>query len=231
MMEAKTVRSTKRGLGISQSKSPGRALRVEVVARDSLRKYPCWHEAFANERKDYRYYELVEDTLHPEFDYRYFLIKDANGQVRSIQPFFLLDQDLLVGVIPRFGAVIDGIRRIWPRLMRARTLMVGCVAGLSEGVPLSERGHSSERALSLERVHSSERVTSSCRIGSPSHASIGSIGLTASPSRTCPSLSAPASIARVGLGYRLRGAGSPSGPATTTTATVTSGNRAIVKRG
>jgi hypothetical protein len=94
-----------------------------------LREFPCWQSALANERKDHRYYELIEDTLHPEFDYRYFIIKDATGEARAVQPFFLLDQDLLVGMTPLFGRLIAGARRICPRFMRLRTLMVGCVAG------------------------------------------------------------------------------------------------------
>jgi hypothetical protein len=85
--------------------------------------------AFSNERKDHRYYELVEDTLHPEFEYRYFVLKNADGQVSAVQPFFLLDLDLLVGASLRYRVLIDAARCIWPRLMRARTLMVGCVAG------------------------------------------------------------------------------------------------------
>jgi len=103
--------------------------RLEVIARPDLQRCPRWETAFANERKDHRYYELVEDTLHPEFDYRYFVIKDAVDQVCAVQPFFLLDLDLLIGATPRFGVLIDAIRCMWPRLMRARTLMVGCVAG------------------------------------------------------------------------------------------------------
>lgn len=94
-----------------------------------MRHCPRWQTAFANERKDHRYYELVEDTLHPEFEYRYFVIKDALGQVCAVQLVFLLDLDLLVGASQRFGVLIDAIRCMWPRLMRARTLMVGCVAG------------------------------------------------------------------------------------------------------
>ena len=62
-----------------------------IVARGDLQRRPRWRGAFANERKDHPYYELVEDTLHPEFDYRYFVIKDTAGQVCAIQPFFLLD--------------------------------------------------------------------------------------------------------------------------------------------
>jgi hypothetical protein len=104
-------------------------LRLEVVARADLREIPCWQSALANERKDHRYYELIEDTLHPEFDYRYFVIRDTTGEVRAVQPFFLLDQDLLAGMTPLFGRLIAGVRRICPRFMRLRTLMVGCVAG------------------------------------------------------------------------------------------------------
>jgi hypothetical protein len=114
------------GPGVRADPSPSR---LEVVGRDDLAQFPCWRSAFANERKDHRYYELIEDTLHSEFDYRYFVIRDASGEVRAVQPFFLVDQDLLVGMSPRFGAIIGIIRNIWPRFMRARTLMVGCAAG------------------------------------------------------------------------------------------------------
>ena len=78
---------------------------LEVVARDDLQRCPRWQVAFANERKDHRYYELVEDTLHPEFEYRYFVLKDAVGQISAVQPFFLLDLDLLVGASPRCRAL------------------------------------------------------------------------------------------------------------------------------
>src|SRR5947207_70283 len=102
---------------------------VAVYSRPELMQCPHWSDAFATERKDRRYYELVEDTIHKEFDYRYFAIKDDAGSVRAVQPFFILDLDLLVGISPRFGALIDGIRRLFPNFMRMRTLMVGCVAG------------------------------------------------------------------------------------------------------
>jgi hypothetical protein len=103
--------------------------RLEVIERSDLHQFPQWRRAFTNERKDHRYYELVQDTLHPEFDYRYFAIRDANERVCAVQPFFLVDQDLLLGLSPQFGVLIGHIRQVWPRFMRARTLMVGCVAG------------------------------------------------------------------------------------------------------
>src|SRR5215469_2528132 len=105
------------------------AWHLEVMARSDLQSCPRWQVAFANERKDHRYYELVEDTLHPEFEYWYFVLKDAAGQISAVQPFFLLDLDLLAGASQRYRVLIDAVRWMWPRLMRARTLMVGCVAG------------------------------------------------------------------------------------------------------
>jgi hypothetical protein len=102
---------------------------VEVVSRHEAMQCQHWANAFGSEAKDRRYYELVEDTIHEEFDYRYFAIRDWNGEICGIQPFFILDLDLLVGIKPRIGRLTGFIRRLWPRFMHARTLMVGCAAG------------------------------------------------------------------------------------------------------
>jgi hypothetical protein len=102
---------------------------VEVASRAELARYPHWAQAFSTERKDHRYFELVEDTIHQGFDYRYFIIKDAGGEVCAVQPFFTLDQDLLAGIGGPITAAADFVRRWWPGFMRMRTLMVGCTAG------------------------------------------------------------------------------------------------------
>ncbi|HMF21225.1 MAG TPA: GNAT family N-acetyltransferase [Pseudolabrys sp.] len=102
---------------------------VETVRRDELACCLHWRHAFEHERKDSRYYEIVEDTILQGFEYRYFAIKDMHGQVRAILPFFILDQDLLVGASPKLGNLFNTIRQIWPRFMRLRVLMVGCAAG------------------------------------------------------------------------------------------------------
>src|SRR5262249_6920716 len=106
---------------VEQTRSPWC---LEVIGREDLAQVSCWRSAFANERKDHRYYELVEDTRHSEFDYRYFVIRDASGGVRAVQPFFLLDQDLLVGTSQRFGALVRGIPSISPRFMHTRTPLI-----------------------------------------------------------------------------------------------------------
>ena len=102
---------------------------VEVASREDLSRSRHWARAFAGKRKDHRYYEIVEQTLPQGFEYRYFAIKDENNEVQAVQPFFIHDQDLLEGVGTKTRRAVAFIRRIWPRFMRMRALMVGCVAG------------------------------------------------------------------------------------------------------
>lgn len=110
--------------------APGPTGSVEVILRDDLKHCRRWSCAFERERKDHRYYEIVEDTILQGFEYRYFAIKDTNGDVLSIQPFFILNQDLLLVVAnSKIGKLIEFIRLTWPRFMRMRMLMVGCAAG------------------------------------------------------------------------------------------------------
>ena len=121
---------------------------VEVVSRQRLAQCRHWANAFASQHKDRRYYELVEDTIHPEIDYRYFAIKDGRGEIGAIQPFFILDQDLLVGMSPSLGMAIDAVRALWPRFMHVRTMMVGCVAGEAH----LDDADDEERAVHAERL-------------------------------------------------------------------------------
>ena len=87
-----------------------------------------WPRAFAGERKDSRYYEIVSRGIRQDFDYNYFALRDADGEVRAVAPFFVLDQDLCAAVIGARPALAV-LRQLWPRFMTARTLMVGCAAG------------------------------------------------------------------------------------------------------
>ena len=115
--------------------NPGAALdrkdagQVAVMDRSELATIDRWPQAFSHLRKDSRHYEIIEETICPEFRYRYFSIRNKAGQVCAIQPFFVLDQDLLAGVGLRVKAFADAIRRFWPRFLTMRTLMVGCAAG------------------------------------------------------------------------------------------------------
>jgi hypothetical protein len=123
---------------------------VETIRRNELACCPHWSHAFEHERKDHRYYEIVEDTILQGFEYKYFTIKDANGTVCAVQPFFILDQDLLLGASPKICGLIRFIRSAWPRFMRLRMLMVGCAAG---------EGHL-DNADVMSRYHQSQLLAS-----------------------------------------------------------------------
>ncbi len=96
-----------------------------IATRAQLDSFSHWHEAFAGERKDWRYYEIVNDTLRDQgFEFHYAILNDG-----VIQPFFVVDQDLTAGAGRALQATVIGVRRLLPRFLKMRTLMVGCAAG------------------------------------------------------------------------------------------------------
>jgi hypothetical protein len=101
---------------------------IRIATRNEVAASLHWRTAFAGERKDHRYYELIEDTLKGEFGYGYLAI-ESGGAIRAIQPYIVVDQDLLAGTGGFAQGLVAGVRRLWPRFLRARTLMVGCAAG------------------------------------------------------------------------------------------------------
>ena len=94
---------------------------------------PQWSAAFSQAfpelRKDGRFYRIVEQTINPEFDYQYFIFENLQKQVVAIQPFFLLQQDLIQGSGKWVNRVVGPIRKVLPKFLTSRTLMVGCAAG------------------------------------------------------------------------------------------------------
>ena len=102
---------------------------ISVVSRAELSGCAPWTSTFADQRKDYRYYEILDDTLRGHFDHRYFAIVDSRGHTRAIQPFFLVDQDILEGLGAERFYLISFVRRFYPRFLKLRALMVGCSAG------------------------------------------------------------------------------------------------------
>jgi predicted N-acyltransferase len=102
---------------------------IAVVSRAELSRCAPWTSTFADQRKDHRYYEILDDTLRGNFEYGYFAIVDINGHVRAVQPFFLVDQDILEGLGAERIHWIALVRRFYPRFLKLRALMVGCSAG------------------------------------------------------------------------------------------------------
>jgi Acetyltransferase (GNAT) domain len=125
---------------------------IRIASRNEIASLPRWQAAFAGERKDRRFYELLEDTLDG-FDYGY-LVAGNGDDIGAVQPYFIIDQDLVAGTGGQAKNVIAAIRRLWPRFMRARTLMVGCAAGEGhlDGSEMVQSATAELLAISLRRI-------------------------------------------------------------------------------
>jgi predicted N-acyltransferase len=101
---------------------------ARILTRDELNNIAPWQHAFPSTTKDRRFYEIVADTLDSKFEHHYLLLEDSAGKVRGIQPVFFVQQNLVEG-IPALRAVIEKIRRRFPRFLTMRLLMIGNAAG------------------------------------------------------------------------------------------------------
>ena len=102
---------------------------AKVVQLPQLRSRDAWKRALHNKCKDHRYYEIVEETLECGFKHHYLVLEDGSGNTRAVQPLFFVRQNLVEGVPGKIRSVIDGIRKVFPRFLTMRVLMVGCGAG------------------------------------------------------------------------------------------------------
>jgi len=101
---------------------------ARVLSRADLNQYTAWQNSFTGKCKDHRFYEIAEQTLDGKFEHTYLALEDTTGRVRAIQPLFFVEQNLVEG-IPASRAVVNAVRRIFPRFLTMRILMVGNVAG------------------------------------------------------------------------------------------------------
>ena len=105
---------------------------TKVVQLTGLQDSHGWKQALRSKCKDHRYYEIVERTLQCGFEHHYLLIQDDAGEVRAIQPVFFVRQNLVEGVRGRIRSIVNTIRKIFPRFLTMRVLMVGCAAGTGD---------------------------------------------------------------------------------------------------
>src|SRR5436309_1038643 len=115
---------------------------ARILKLSEVRNLDAWSRAFQHKCKDHRYYALIEQTLANDFEYRYVVLEDASGKVRGIQPILFVRQNLIEGMRGPFRAVVDLVRKILPRFLTMRVLMVGCAAGAGEldaSIPENER--------------------------------------------------------------------------------------------
>jgi hypothetical protein len=88
--------------------------------------------AFFGQAKDFRYYQLLEDSLREQFSYRYFVLNDEASGAWAIQPLFFVQQDLLAGLPAAFRSLVAPIRKLWPGFFKLRMMTIGCAAGEGE---------------------------------------------------------------------------------------------------
>lgn len=119
-------RLKRRPVGISVRVPGGSA---SIVTLPDLQDCPAWREAFRDQCKDHRFYELIGTTLTDKFDYFFLVLEDEKQRVRAIQPLFFVRQNLTEGVAGTVREAIDRVRRRFPRFLTLKTLMVGCSAG------------------------------------------------------------------------------------------------------
>jgi len=105
---------------------------AKVLALAELQNRGAWKRALQNKCKDHRYYEIVQETLQCGFEHHYLLIEDHAGQVRAIQPVFFVRQNLVEGVRGKVRSIVGTIRKMFPRFLTMRVLMVGCGAGAGD---------------------------------------------------------------------------------------------------
>jgi len=105
---------------------------AKITSLADLQNCDAWPRAFQNKCKDHRYYEIVEETLQNDFEHYYLSLEDSSGNVRAIQPVFFVRQNLVEGVPGKTRSVVDAIRKIFPRFLTMRVLMVGCAAGTGD---------------------------------------------------------------------------------------------------
>lgn len=101
---------------------------AQVLSRSVLAKLPQWQQTFRDQCKDRHYYEIVADTLNG-FEHHFLVLKDRSGSIRAIQPFFFVKQNLVEGIPGPLRSIVERVRKLFPRFLTMRTLMVGCAAG------------------------------------------------------------------------------------------------------
>ncbi len=105
---------------------------IKVVKLSELRDCATWQLALCNKCKDHRYYEIVEETLKGGFEYHYLVLEDHSRNTRAIQPVFFVRQNLVEGVPGKISSIVDRLRKVFPRFLTMRVLMVGCAAGTGD---------------------------------------------------------------------------------------------------
>ncbi|HEX4086972.1 MAG TPA: GNAT family N-acetyltransferase [Chthoniobacteraceae bacterium] len=88
-----------------------------------------WEACFGAQLRDPRFYHLAEDCLMDQFSFRYLVLRNAATGAASLQPALVVDQDGAAGLPRQARRLVAAFRRLAPRFLQMRLLMVGCSAG------------------------------------------------------------------------------------------------------
>jgi len=111
---------------ISVKTSFGRAVVANRVPEADAK---TWAAGLSHVASDHRYYEVTHDSLGQQFEHYYLLLKNHSGTTRAIQPFLMVNQDLVTGMPATIRRTLNKIRQRFPSTLVMRMLMVGCAAG------------------------------------------------------------------------------------------------------
>ena len=111
---------------ISVKTSFGRAVVANRVPEADAQ---TWAAGLKHHATDHRYYEITHEALGKQFEHYYLLLKDHSGTTRAIQPFLIVNQDLITGMPDMVKRLVGKIRQRFPSALIMRMLMVGCSAG------------------------------------------------------------------------------------------------------
>ena len=103
--------------------------KVSVYRRSAELAPEIWQSIFCGHPKDHRYYEISEEALAGQFDHACLVMQDSIGAHVAVQPIFLVEQDILLGLPARVQAMFGWPRRCYANWLRMNMLVVGCSAG------------------------------------------------------------------------------------------------------
>ncbi len=104
----------------------GRAVVADKLTAEDL---TVWETGLKSSANDHRYYELTYEVLQNQFSHYYLLLKDASDTTRAIQPFFVVNVDITMGMPNLITRTVDRLRKRFRSALKFPILMVGCSAG------------------------------------------------------------------------------------------------------
>jgi hypothetical protein len=102
---------------------------VQIVGSAKQIDAALWKRTFSEDLLDSRFYELIEETLREQFDFRYAILRNDRRGETAVQPFFLVNHEISTGLPSRVRSILSRAPDWLLRRLKIKMLGVGCVAG------------------------------------------------------------------------------------------------------